>query len=411
MSGRRSFLRLSAGIVVSMTVNGLPEAPYAAQKQPRAQGRTEMAGGTTLFLCGDVMLGRGIDQILQHPSDPTLYESYVQSALGYVELAEHESGRIPRHVSPSYVWGDALAELERRGADVRIINLETSVTRSDEPWPKGINYRMHPDNVGCITAAGIDCCVIANNHVLDWEQEGLAETLETLEGAHLHAVGAGLDLAAARAPAILRSSEGKRVLVFAAATGDSGVPRTWAAEEKRPGIHRLPDLSMDTVAQIAANVLRHAESGDLVVFSVHWGDNWGYEVSSEQRAFAHALIDEAGVDVVHGHSSHHVRPLEVHHERLILYGAGDFLTDYEGIRGHEEFRDELGLMYFPRLGEEGRLLELTMTPTHIRQFRVNHADASDKAWLFGTLKGLCVPYGCDIEERGDGAFALRWQKS
>ncbi len=408
MSGRRSFLRLSAGIAFGLTANGLPEALYAAQEQPRAQGRKQMAGGTTLFLCGDVMLGRGIDQILQYPSDPVLYEPYVRSALGYVELAEHESGKIPRQVSPTYVWGDALAELERRGADVRIINLETSVTRSDEPWPKGINYRMHPDNVECLTAAAIDCCVVANNHVLDWEQEGLAETLRTLEGAHLAAAGAGPDLATARAPAILPVGDASRVLVFAAATGDSGVPRTWAAEKGRPGVHRLPDLTRDTVAEIATNVHRHAQSGDHVIFSVHWGGNWGYDVSSEERTFAHALIDEAGVDVVHGHSSHHVRPLEVHHERLILYGAGDFLSDYEGIHGHEEFRDELGLMYFPTLGEEGRLLELTLTPTRVRQFRVNRADAEDKAWLFRTMKNLCAPYGCDIEERADGAFALRW---
>jgi poly-gamma-glutamate synthesis protein (capsule biosynthesis protein) len=410
MSGRRSFLRLSAGIVFGLTVDGLPEALSAAHGQPRTQGKNQMASGTTLFLCGDVMLGRGIDQILQHPSDPVLYEPYVQNALGYVELAERESGKIPRRVSPPYVWGDALPELERRGAEVRIINLETSVTRNDEPWLKGINYRMHPDNVGCLTAAGIDCCVVANNHVLDWELAGLAETLSTLERARVPTAGAGQDLVGAMAPAILSTGAGGRVLVFAAATGDSGVPRTWAAEKGRPGVHRLADLSEETVSEIAAHVRRHARSGDLVVYSLHWGGNWGYEVTREERAFAHALIDEAGVDIVHGHSSHHVKPLEVHHERLILYGAGDFLTDYEGIRGHEEFRDELGLMYFPTLGEEGRLLELTMTPTRVRQFRVNHANAEGKEWLFRTMKNLCAPYGGDIEERADGAFTLRWQK-
>jgi poly-gamma-glutamate synthesis protein (capsule biosynthesis protein) len=270
---------------------------------------------------------------------------------------------------------------------------------------------MHPDNIGCLTAAGIDCCVVANNHVLDWEQAGLAETLRTLESAHLKPAGAGPDLAAARAPASLRTKDGRRVLVFAAATGDSGVSRTWAAEKERPGVHRLPDLSMDTVGEIAANVHRHARSGDFVIFSVHWGDNWGFDVSRDQRTFAHALIDEAGVHVVHGHSSHHVRPLEVHDGHLILYGAGDFLTDYEGIHGHEEFRDELGLMYFPTLDETGRLLELTMTPTRVRQFRVNRAEGSDKQWLFDTVRGLCASYGCDVVERGDGAFALRWQES
>jgi poly-gamma-glutamate synthesis protein (capsule biosynthesis protein) len=67
----------------------------------------------TLFLCGDVMTGRGIDQILARPSDPELYESFVQDAREYAELAERSSGRIQRNVAHDYIWGDALAELAR----------------------------------------------------------------------------------------------------------------------------------------------------------------------------------------------------------------------------------------------------------------------------------------------------------
>src|SRR5687768_12386434 len=119
---------------------------------------------TTLFLCGDVMLGRGIDQILPHPGDPQLYESHVKSAATYVELAERTKGPIPKPVDFRYVWGDALAELQRAQPDARIINLETSITRSTDPAPKGINYKMSPDNTPCLTAADIDCCVLANNH-------------------------------------------------------------------------------------------------------------------------------------------------------------------------------------------------------------------------------------------------------
>ena len=65
-----------------------------------------------LFLCGDVMTGRGVDQILAYPSEPQLYEPAVQSAMGYVQLAEMKTGPIPRPVAPAYVWGDALAVLE-----------------------------------------------------------------------------------------------------------------------------------------------------------------------------------------------------------------------------------------------------------------------------------------------------------
>ena len=137
----------------------------------------------TLFLSGDVMTGRGIDQILPHPSAPQLFEPAVRSALEYVELAEAVGGPIPRRAAFDYLWGDALAELERRRVSARIINLETAITVSKEAWPqKGVHYRMHPLNVPCLTAARIDCCTLANNHVLDWGRAGLEETLSVLSG-------------------------------------------------------------------------------------------------------------------------------------------------------------------------------------------------------------------------------------
>ena len=126
-----------------------------------------------LFLCGDVMTGRGVDQILPYPCDPRLHEPYMDSAIDYVRLAEQAVGPIPRAVDFSYVWGAALEELSHARPDARIINLETSVTRSDAWLDKGINYRMSPENAACLRAAGVDCCVLANNHVLDWGRAGL----------------------------------------------------------------------------------------------------------------------------------------------------------------------------------------------------------------------------------------------
>ena len=361
----------------------------------------------SVFLCGDVMTGRAIDQILPHPSKPELHESYMHDARGYLALAERAGSDIPRPAPFAYVWGDALAELERRRPAARIVNLETSVTRSDTAWPKGINYRMHPGNVGCLAAAGIDCCALANNHVLDWGRAGLSETLATLRHAKIATSGAGADLDDAQTPAILPLGEGARMLVFAAATDDSGVPPEWAATAERAGVHRLPDLSKETVARLVALVRRHRQTGDRVVFSLHWGGNWGYAVSGAQRAFAHALIDEVGVDIVYGHSSHHPKGIEIYQERPILYGCGDFLNDYEGIEGHEAFRGELGLMYFPTLGAStGRLLALELVPTRIRHFRVNRAGGEDRAWLLDRLRRECKVFGCEVEPGAKGAFVV-----
>ncbi len=156
--------------------------------------RENATRAVTLFLCGDVMTGRGIDQILPHPSAPQLFEPYVHSALEYVELAERANGPIPRRVPSDYVWGDALAELARVRPDARIVNLETAVTVSEDAVPgKGIHYRMNPANAACLGAAALDCCVLANNHVLDWGRAGLVETLATLRAAGLRSAGAGAE--------------------------------------------------------------------------------------------------------------------------------------------------------------------------------------------------------------------------
>lgn len=362
-----------------------------------------------LFLAGDFMSGRGIDQILPHPSVPTLYEPCVQDARDYVQLAECVSGLIARPVSFSYIWGDALAELERQRPQVRIINLETSVTRSDGPWPKGINYRMHPDNVPCITAAGVDCCVLANNHVLDWGYAGLAETLQTLPGAGVKTAGAGADLAAAQAPAVMPMPDGGRVLLFAAATGDSGVPAAWAATPQQAGVHRLLDLSDASVDAVAGQIARSRRVGDLVLFSVHWGGNWGFELPAAQTRFAHALIDRAGVDIVYGHSSHHVKAIEVYHDRLVLYGCGDLLDDYEGIRGEEQFCGNLGFLYFPTLDPAtGRLMALDLAPTRIHRLSIRRAAEVGQGWLYDTLSRECRRFGTAVDRRAEGCFSLRW---
>src|SRR4029077_1806953 len=81
----------------------------------KALTQIPQADSIRLFLCGDGMTGRGIDQVLPHPNDPRLHEAYIGEARSYVELAERVNGAIPRPVEFDYIWGDALAELDRAG--------------------------------------------------------------------------------------------------------------------------------------------------------------------------------------------------------------------------------------------------------------------------------------------------------
>lgn len=365
--------------------------------------------GITLFLCGDVMTGRGVDQILPHPSRPRIYESYMTSAIDYVALAERAHGPIPRAVDFDYVWGVALEELRRARPDVRIINLETSVTTSESAVPKAINYRMHPGNVSVLAAAGIDCCVLANNHVRDWGSGGLIETLETLERAGIRTAGAGRDLAAARAPAMLNVDGEQRVLVFSFGATDSGIPEEWRASSTEPGVHLMPDFSDATVDDIASIVDGAKRPGDIAVASVHWGANWVFAVPTEHQRFARALIDRARIDVVHGHSSHHPIAIEVHRGRPIFYGCGDFLDDYEGITGHERSWGDLVLMYFPTLDVgTGELIQLTMTPLRIRRFRLAYPTQQNRVWMRDALDRECRGFGHTVALHGE-SLDLVWQ--
>ena len=362
-----------------------------------------------IFLCGDVMTGRGVDQILPYPGDPRLYESYVSDARDYVRLAETAHGPIPRPVDFSYVWGDALVEMEKEGTDVRIINLETAVTESADYWRyKPVLYRMRPRNVGCLRAAHISCCSLANNHMLDWGREGLLETLRTLDAAGIAHAGAGRDTAEAASPAALDVAGKGRALVFSFGSDTSGVPREWAATVDRPGVNLLEDLSKETARRVAACMLKGTRSGDVVVASIHWGGNWGYQIPDEQIGFAHHLIDE-GVSIVHGHSSHHVKAVEVYRHRLILYGCGDFLSDYEGISGYEQFRDDLTLMYLVDVDPlQGRLLKARLVPMQIRRFRLNRASAEDSQWLCDLLNRLGAPFGTRAQLDADHSLILQW---
>ncbi|KUJ82780.1 poly-gamma-glutamate biosynthesis protein [Microbulbifer flavimaris] len=355
-----------------------------------------------LIISGDVMTGRGIDQILPHPGDSQIYEGYLHSSVDYVRLAETQSGRLPEDIPFSYPWGDALTEMDNRSPAARIINLETAVTGCDDYCRgKGINYRMHPDNMPCLTAAKIDVCTLANNHVLDWGYGGLKETLLSLRSVGLAQAGAGGDLPEASAPAIITAGD-SRILVFACGHPSSGVPGDWGAGDDRPGINLLPDLSPQCADTLVREIVKHRRVGELLMVSIHWGGNWGYQVPEEQRDFAHRLVD-AGVDLVCGHSSHHPKGIEIYRQRPIFYGCGDLINDYEGISGHDAFRPELRILYSVDLDREsGEVRGVELIPFESHKLRLCRATAADTAWLQKTLNREYRSIGMHLETTESG---------
>lgn len=333
------------------------------------------------------MTGRGIDQILHHSVSPELYEGYVKDARDYVLLAEKMNGKIARKVADDYIWGAALEIWRAEAPDLKIINLETAVTTSDTPMiGKGINYRMHPENLSVLKSAGIDICTLANNHVLDWGVEGLVETISSLKKFQIAHSGAGKTLEEAQAPAVFETPAG-RVLTFSMCLESSGVPWSWEAKEHIPGVHLLYSLKDSQIKEVRQIIERYRRPGDLVIVSIHWSGNWGYEIPQAQINFAHKLIDEANVDIIHGHSSHHPKGIEIYQNRLILYGCGDFINDYEGIHGYDQYRGDLTLMYFVECTlRPFRLVSLSLKCLQMKRFKLCLAQPSDVKWMNETLK-------------------------
>ncbi|WIX98244.1 CapA family protein [Amycolatopsis mongoliensis] len=372
---------------------------------------TTLKGGemnpVTVFLCGDVMPARGVDQILPCSGDPALREPVVDDARTYVALAEKVSGPIPRPVDFSWPWGVALPVLEAEAPDVRLINLETSVTAGGEfALDKQLHYRMSPGNLPVLTAVRPDACALANNHVLDFGVAGLTDTLGVLNQAGLRGLGAGYDVIEATEPVIVPVDGTRRVVIFAAGMASSGVPRRWAATGTQPGVSFVRDLSGRSAAEVSRRVLEHKRPGDVGIVSLHWGTNWGYRVDPSQVRFAHRLID-AGVDVVYGHSSHHPRPIEVYRNRLILYGCGDAINDYEGIPGHSNYRDDLRLLYFASFKSgSGELASLRMLPLQARKMRLEHPADRDVEWLRSRLDSVCRPFGVRVGREPSGMLQI-----
>ncbi|MEW6635850.1 MAG: CapA family protein [Actinomycetota bacterium] len=317
----------------------------------------------TLALAGDVMLGRGVDEVLL------------------------------RGMRPEEPWGDTLALL--LSADLRVINLECALTTHDRPWsrtPKVFHFRAGPERaVGVLRAARIDACSLANNHTLDFEERGLLDTIRHLDAAGIRHAGAGRDAEEAARPAALEA-EGERVALVAFT--DNEPP--FAAGEGRPGTNYLPvSLDPDVLSQVESVIGAAREAGArTVVFSNHWGPNMVERPPEHFRRFARAVI-ERGADVYYGHSAHVFQGVEIYGGRPILYDTGDFIDDYavdERLRNDRSFLFRLSV-------EDGELRRLELFPVSLGYACVGLARGREKEEILGRMERLSAEFGTTFERR------------
>lgn len=174
----------------------------------------------------------------------------------------------------------------------------------------------------------------------------------------------------------------------------------------QPGVNWLPDEPLDTADRLISSIQQAKRPNEIAVVSLHWGSNWGYEVPVGMVRLAHALID-GGADLIHGHSSHHPRPIEIYRGKLILYGCGDCIDDYEGITGHEDYRGELRLLYFATVeAGTGALARLRIVPMRIHKVRLQHATAEDAAWLATVLERTSRRLGTQVARGPSGILTI-----
>lgn len=291
-------------------------------------------------LGGDLMIGRLIDEYLNtHP--------------------------------PSCVWGNLHPLLGKM--DLNLVNLETTLTHSEEIVPKVFNFKASPEKVAVLKEGPIHVVNIANNHILDFSEKGLLETIKTLDKAHIPHVGAGKDLASAKEPVIIEK-KGIKIGILGCTDNEPD----WKASRSSPGVNYI---EVGDLKALRSSIVALRKQVDLLILSIHWGPNMRKRPSPSFRSFAHELID-LGVDILHGHSAHVFQGVEVYKHKLILYDTGELVDDYAI---DPVLRNDRSFFFVVKIDKK-KLVSLQMFPILISHFHVNHSKDTQQ---LAEMESLC----------------------
>lgn len=315
----------------------------------------------TLAIVGDVMLGR---------------------------LVSREIGRR----APESFWGDTLPVL--LGADAVVANLECAISARGREWdrtPKVFHFRAVPDAIEVLKAARVSYVSLANNHVLDFGEEALADTLALLDGAGIAHAGAGANLAEARRAARFAAG-GLTVAAFSIT--DNEPP--FAATGARPGTCHVDPEGQPWPTSEAIATERTA-GADIVLVSAHLGPNMVLRPSGLLRTLKKALA-AAGADILHGHSAHVFQGVEIAGRRLILHDTGDFLDDY-AVDGYA--RNDWSFLFVVEIGRNG-VRRLQLRPVTLGFAEVNLARGDDFEAICSRMRQFSAEFGTTLEQTRDG---------
>jgi poly-gamma-glutamate capsule biosynthesis protein CapA/YwtB (metallophosphatase superfamily) len=310
----------------------------------------DRAGLIRLALAGDTMLGRGVaERLSDNPRAPLVAPEVAEAAAG---------------------------------ADRFVLNLECCISERGERFAdprKPFFFRAPPVAAERLAELGVDAVTLANNHALDYGPVALLDTLEHLDAAGIAHVGAGANIAAARAPLVLG---GLRIVAA------SDHPAAFAATADQPGV-AYAALRDEGVPAWLLDAARPGPDARTVLVTPHWGPNMQPEPLPAVRKAAADLV-AAGATLIAGHSAHVFQGVA----GRVLFDLGDFLDDYAI---DDALRNDLGLLWLVEVDEAGpRRIEAL--PLKLDFCRTRVATGDDATWITRRFKRLCARLGTEVRK-------------
>lgn len=283
-----------------------------------------------------------------------------------------------------------------RQADLTIVNLECAIAATDHIWPgapKAFYFRAPPEAAHSLLDAGVDLVNLANNHTLDYDVEGLLQTLHHLQQQGIGYVGAGRDIEEALRPALM-----ERRGIRLAMAGFCDHQPDFSAQRSRAGIAYLDLDDERAVLESWRNALEPLRKAAVhwPVLSLHWGPNMVFRPSEKFRRLAHAAID-MGWKIVYGHSAHVFHGIEIYRGCPIIYAAGDLVDDYYV---DPDFNNDHQLLFELELDAQA-LRRIDLHPVFIGHCRTEPAGPEQAALIAGRITALCAEMGTDVRREAE----------
>ena len=300
----QSLLFLLITILIAISIGGFlfsefkefeKEISFSQISTPYLEERDNLI---SLILVGDIMLDRGVEYMIEK-----------QGSGDY-----NAEGGISGKTSYKFPFSKINDYLKR--ADVLFGNLEGPISDKGVKVGSIYSFRNNPKAIEGLVFSGFDILSVANNHIFDYGRKAMEDTFLRLKEAKIDYVGAGFNEKEAHS-SLIKEIKGIKIAFLGYTNLGS---EYWSAKGEKSGIAWLNEDNLKKDINSAKN------QADLVVVSMHFGDEYMDLPNSEQKFFAHLAVD-SGADLVLGHHPHVIQPIEQYKTGFIAYSLGNFIFD------------------------------------------------------------------------------------